>query len=101
MRVYLDDIREAPNGWTKITNYSDLIEFLEDYKDEIKEISLDHDLGEEKTGYDACKWMVENEYWIPIIRIHSANVVGIKNMYQLLDRYAPDNVMIVIDSFRN
>lgn len=49
-------------------------------------IDLDHDLGLGKTGYDFCKWLIENE-WTGKFRCHSMNPVGVANMRQLLIHY--------------
>lgn len=94
MKVFLDDVRACPDRWVKATSYNEMIRILETKKGEIEEISLDHDLGEVRSGYDVCKWMVENDYWVNKITIHTANPVGSKNMLQLLSRYAPDYVKI-------
>ena len=56
-------------------------------------ISLDHDLGEEKTGYDICKFIVENKIQIPTIILHTSNPVGRFNMKQLLERYTNSNIL--------
>ena len=50
-------------------------------------VDLDHDLGEAKTGYDICKFIVENQ--IPILgySLHTMNPVGRQNMNQLLSHY--------------
>lgn len=43
-------------------------------------ICFDHDLGEEKTGYDCAKWLVDycmdNNLKLPLYAIQSANPVG-------------------------
>lgn len=95
MKIFLDDLRECPNGWIQARNYNEMIKLLEENKAKVEEISLDHDLGETKTGYDICKYLVENDFWfMSKITIHTANAVGAKNMYELLDRYAPKNIKI-------
>lgn len=93
-KIFLDDLREAPKGWIDVRNYDEMVGILKTLKGEEFEVSLDHDLGETKTGYDVCKWMVENECYPTVVTIHTANPVGAKNMFQLLDRYAPKNVII-------
>lgn len=101
MKLYLDDIRSIPIGYEGVRGYHECINFLEKNKGNITALSLDHDLGELRTGYDVCKWLVENEYYdgIEQIIIHSANPVGVKNMLQLLDRYMPKNVeLLYLDS---
>lgn len=50
-------------------------------------IDLDHDLGEEKTGYDIAKYIVENNIPIKAFTIHSMNPVGVKNIRELLTHY--------------
>jgi hypothetical protein len=52
-------------------------------------LSLDHDLGDEKTGYDVAKFIVCEGIKIPHINIHSANPVGKENIRQLINRYFP------------
>ena len=87
MLLFLDDLRNPPDGFTVCRTYEDCIKMLQ--KNQVEVISLDHDLGTEKTGYSICLWMVENNYIVPKIYIHSANPVGMKNMVQILDRYMP------------
>jgi hypothetical protein len=43
MRVWLDDVRDAPDGWVHVQTPEEAIELLRSGK--VKEISLDHDLG--------------------------------------------------------
>ncbi len=97
MKLFLDDIRTVPDGFVGATGYSECIRILEQNKGKIDTISLDHDLGEIRNGYSVCKWIVENEYYdgLKTIIIHSANPVGVKNMIQLLDRYAPKEIDIL------
>ena len=74
-----------------------VLDHMRDYmnKDEVLILDLDHDLGETedgynelaRTGYDVCKWMVENEFPICYFHIHSMNSVGSANMRQLLTHY--------------
>lgn len=96
MKIFLDDIRAIPRGYEGARSYSEFIRIFEKNKGNVEEISLDHDLGEVKSGYDAAKWIVENDYFdgLKTIIIHSANPVGVRNMIQLFDRYAPADVEI-------
>ena len=103
--IYVDDMREI--DWhtydryiwscyvhglsTPITlkDYASTIKFLQDAHaagDEIV-IDLDHDLGEEKSGYDIAKFIVETSYPILGFHIHSMNPVGVFNMKHLLTHY--------------
>ena len=88
MKVYLDDIRIAPDGWVRAWWPEEVIELLK--TGQVDEISLDHDLGDhfgrpsgvlrERTGYDVLLW-IEQEVALagfdpPIIHIHTANPVA-------------------------
>ena len=89
--LWIDDIRPIPNHY--ISEYH--IAIARSYEEAIYELSrfkyhvicLDHDLGEEKTGYDICKYIIEHHIWCDEYRIHTSNPVGRKNMPQLLSRY--------------
>jgi hypothetical protein len=84
MKVWLDDLRQAPDGWTRVYTVPELVALIE--SGEVTEVSLDHDLGEdEETGYDFLRWLEEQVFTrkvssVPVIKIHSANSVGRKNM---------------------
>lgn len=93
MWVYLDDIREVKPGYVLAKTYKECIEYLKSGK--VERLSLDHDLGTNKSGYDVCKWMVENNIKVPMIFIHTANPVGRDNMKQLLERYFPESKICI------
>lgn len=84
MKVYLDDERATPEGWTRVYWPEEAIALLESGK--VSEISLDHDLGDDDhgTGYDVVTWIEEsvamNNFVPPIIRVHSANPAGLRRM---------------------
>lgn len=78
MKIFLDDERQAPKGWKQTYNANDTIILLM-IKD-VDEISLDHDLGDDKkfgTGYDVLNWIEKqvflHGYIPPKIHIHTAN----------------------------
>lgn len=78
MKVYLDDLREAPEGWIRVYTAKEAIALLE--TGNVEEISLDHDLGDEKncgTGYDVICWIEEKvvteNFTPPRVKVHSAN----------------------------
>jgi hypothetical protein len=84
MKVYLDDERPTPPGWTRAYTSHEAIALLS--TGQVTIISLDHDLGppEAGTGYDVCLWLEEqvilNGFTPPEVRIHSANPVGRQRM---------------------
>jgi hypothetical protein len=75
MKLYLDDIREAPKGWKLTTTATETINYL--ISNQITELSLDHDLGIDETGYDVLLWIEEevilNNFLPPKIHIHTSN----------------------------
>ena len=109
--IYLDDVREDDTWFRQhlntehwvpcvVRSYEEVIHVLDhmqDYmnEDEVLILDLDHDLGETedgynkfaRTGYDVCKWIVENDFQNLYFHIHSMNPVGSANMRQLLTHY--------------
>lgn len=93
--IYVDDIRIPEKVCARDTcfvlarTYAEAIQHIDAAMDLGQEIllDLDHDLGEEKSGYDIAKYVIENQYGNVKYRIHSMNIVGVKNMRQLLDHY--------------
>ncbi|SAK82099.1 hypothetical protein AWB79_05429 [Caballeronia hypogeia] len=77
MRVFLDDERATPEGWTRIYWPNEAIRLLE--TGVVEELSLDHDLGDDErgTGYDVVLWIEEavalRSFLPPKIYVHSAN----------------------------
>ena len=90
--LWLDDFRNPTDyvtgeydiSWAK--NYAEFCAFINEHGlPDI--ICFDHDLGEEKSGYDICKYIVENQIPITGYAVHSMNIVGKWNIYQLMDHY--------------
>lgn len=75
-RVWLDDERPAPEGWTACRWAHEAIALIR--RGGVAEVSLDHDLGDvHADGYDVLLWL-ERAVWhgfrpVPVIRIHTAN----------------------------
>lgn len=96
--LWIDDIRDIPDKYKELYNcciardYEDAISKLSKFTFDI--ICLDHDLGEEKTGYDICKYIIENKIKCKEYRIHTSNPVGRDNMYAILNRYTSANIII-------
>ena len=84
MKVYLDDLRPAPEGWHRTLWPDEVIALLE--SGGVTHLSLDHDLGDDTrgTGYDVVRWIEEavvtRNFVPPEIAIHSANPVGRERM---------------------
>ncbi|MBU9674420.1 hypothetical protein KQ939_13710 [Planococcus sp. CP5-4] len=86
--MYVDDLRNCPEGYVVARNIDEAIDYLENYKAKI--LSLDHDLGEDAdgqllpTGYDLVKLFCERGYHADRIYIHTDNGAGQENMYHTL-----------------
>lgn len=93
IQLWVDDQRSPPSEFNAhAETYGEAIKYLESGK--VVAISLDHDLGEEKTGYDVARWIEEKAFQgvIPRIRwsVHSENPVGRARIAQALhnaDKY--------------
>ena len=92
IKIYLDDIRKAPNGYIQVYSVNQaikMIEKAENNNDIIEILDLDHDLGDfSNDGGDAIKlldWLVERNTLYPI-KLHTANPVGRANMQRMIKK---------------
>lgn len=106
MKIWVDDVRPAPEGYKwfdTVNKVKNFIMFTEDInhryriftsdsimpEDEIELIDLDHDAGDYAAdGGDYIKildWLEETGRRYPI-RIHSANPVGVANMRRIIEK---------------
>lgn len=88
MKIWLDDERPAPPGWTWCYNCDAAIKLLED-SPYIEHISFDHDLGMEGTSRPlALKILqraINGTYQPPRWTVHSANPVGVEWLTSTLE----------------
>lgn len=90
MKIWLDDIRPAPEGyiWCKSVNSAKKV--IESARGVISLLDIDHDLGDYAyDGGDGIKlldWLVETQRFYPI-HIHTMNPVGKENMIRLIRSY--------------
>jgi len=88
INLYVDDLRDCPEGFIIARNVEEAIHFIENYH--IVILSLDHDLGEDRdgnllpTGYDLVKYICEKGLRADKIYIHTDNGVGRENMFHTL-----------------
>lgn len=83
IKLWLDDIRPAPEGYIRVYTTPDMIALLK--SEEVEEISLDNDLGLlEPVGRKVLDWIEEevvgNNYIPPLIHIHSMNSIEVARM---------------------
>jgi hypothetical protein len=131
VKIYLDDIR-TPNDkdWLVVRSFYEFVDLINKVGlNNIELISLDHDLGdtamneyynnvspnykldyeniEEKTGYDAAKWLVnlfyslnedrinmsrsekkrDKNFYFPKVLVHSANPIGSANIMGYINNF--------------
>lgn len=89
MKLWIDDLRPAPPGYTWIKTANMAIDAIFFFSD-IELIDLDHDAGDyAKDGGDyieILKWMErEGIDWIPI-HLHTMNPVGRQNMRAIIEK---------------
>lgn len=90
MKLWVDDIRPAPNGYTWLRTVEDVINTIENNPmSEIEIISLDHDAGDYAVyGGDYIKildWLEETKRNYPI-HLHTMNPVGRINMRAIISK---------------
>ena len=93
MKLWLDDVRPAPEGYVWCKSVNEAIDLLSDLInfgiDDIEMLDIDHDAGDyAQFGGDYIKlldWLEETGRKYPI-RIHSANPVGVQNMRRIIER---------------
>lgn len=83
VQVWLDDERPIPSDYdVHVRTAEEAIALLKSGR--VSRISLDHDLGQEKTGYDVAKWIEENAMKGTLrklnVRVHTQNPVGNQNI---------------------
>ena len=86
MKIYLDDERPTPDGYSGVRTVEQVIELIDLCYNKIEEISFDHDLG---TGYTQGIKAVEyiEKLWfsgqidsLPVLKVHSMNPVAARRM---------------------
>lgn len=91
MKIWVDDVRPAPEGFTHTAvNSSAAISALRESKERglpVELMSLDHDLGGDDTTRPIVLWMCENEFWPDEVVVHSANPVGVEWLERMIERY--------------
>lgn len=92
LRIWLDDIRTPPDGWTWVKTAREAIDYIS--TGDVAEISLDHDLGTpdepDNSGYTVANFIEGAACLGEITRIrwntHTSNPVGRTNMEAALKK---------------
>ena len=98
MKIWVDDVRPAPEGYVWCKSVYDAIYVIEGAylyhwvckpDEEIEVLDIDHDAGDyARYGGDYIKlldWLEEVGLSLPI-HIHSMNPVGVENMRRIIQR---------------
>lgn len=89
MKIWVDDIRPAPEGYVWCKSVYASINLIEGCVGHIDLIDLDHDAGDWASfGGDyinILNWLEETGHNYPI-RIHSMNPVGVENMRRIIQK---------------
>ena len=96
IRIYIDDIRTPPPGWTVVRNSRTariMIDGLRQQQIKIEAISFDHDLGGDDTTRPVMYYLCEHDYWPKTIYVHSMNNVGVDYLEGMVLRYAPEGTL--------
>jgi len=89
MKLWLDDIRPAPEGWERVKDATEFWRAIAKTHcmKEVEAISFDNDLGENRVeGWEIAKdlldmYIVQTDLkHVPILTVHSANVPAAKRI---------------------
>lgn len=103
MKLFVDDIRPAPEGWQQARTVTDAIKCLAHFAESIEEISLDHDISyavevagmqrpfPSPESFQAVAYFIAVLYGQvekkPAITIHTANPVGARELENILNTF--------------
>lgn len=94
MKIWLDDLRPAPEGWLWVKDAESAVLALDEYGEDVAIISLDHDLGDVErntTGYDVLLWIEERlsqdpSMSLPLIHFHADNPISRARMWAATEK---------------
>lgn len=89
VRLWVDDERQPPEGWTWVTSSSQAISVLE--SEEVVEMSLDYCLKGMDTGDEVLFWLSEHrEHWpTGPVHAHSSNPSACALLERMVSDFAP------------
>lgn len=109
MKLWVDDERRAPEGWTQARTVTEAIRTIAMFGADITEIALDHDIGHPAhniegqyasvscpENFTAVAYYIRERYtlsvpfvdnWLPKITIHTWNPEGAKEIAHILEGF--------------
>lgn len=92
MRLFVDDKRDFPkHGYECCRDADTAILLLSVMR--FDHISLDYDLGNDKSGLDILMRMKEKNIFVPEINIHSDHITGREQMYNFCKENFPKSTI--------
>lgn len=99
MKLWIDDLRPAPEGWRWAKNLGEAYQEIDEAMDSVRwpknwtDLALDHDLGGNETTIAFVNWLEHFDMW-PVNRptVHSMNPVGRKNLERIIQKKYGDDV---------
>lgn len=89
MKLFVDDLRDPPDAtWAVARTSAEALAVLQSGA-QVFDLSLDHDLGGDDTSRPIVLWLAERGGWPAIVRVHSANPVGVEWLTGMVERYGP------------
>lgn len=89
MKIWLDDMRVAPQGYIWCHSVNEAINYIEKHSNKIDLIDCDHDLGDYAydggDGIRLLDWLEFYGYNFPI-HLHTMNPVGRENMRTIIHK---------------
>lgn len=100
IKMWLDDVRDAPAGWTHVHTYAQAVDFM--LLNKIDVASLDHDLinydpddddmrvypaDYDHNGMDLVWWIKDHNMWPDALIVHSGNPFGAADMCAVIQKY--------------
>lgn len=89
MKLFVDDVRDAPEGWVVARTVTDAIRILATQG--VKEVSLDHDIAfQERHGFDletfeGVAWYIAAMKEPPEVTIHTGNAPAAYRMRDIIE----------------
>ena len=99
MKIWVDDVRPAPEGYYWCKSVNEIKEVIRRYMQwnmRIELLDMDHDAGDFASDggdyIEILNWLEEYMICYFPIRIHSMNPVGVENMRRIIERNGWDEV---------
>lgn len=93
MKIWVDDVRPAPEGYVWIKSVNDAKSFINNcmkWNKEIKLLDIDHDAGDYTSDggdyIEILNWLEQYMICYFPIHIHSMNPVGVANMRVIIQK---------------